>query len=59
MNTYLGACVELGPDDIDPELIAAAQVTYLEGYLFDPPLAQAGVSPRPPPSPTPPAAGWR
>src|SRR6266478_5441328 len=40
MNTYLGACVELGPADIDPEVIAAAQITYLEGYLFDPPLAQ-------------------
>jgi sugar/nucleoside kinase (ribokinase family) len=41
MATYLGACVELGPEDIDPELIGAAQVTYLEGYLFDPPRAQA------------------
>ncbi len=40
MNTYLGACVELGPDDIDPDVIAAAQITYLEGYLFDPPQAQ-------------------
>jgi sugar/nucleoside kinase (ribokinase family) len=40
MNTYLGACAELGPDDIDPDLIGAAQITYLEGYLFDPPLAQ-------------------
>jgi sugar/nucleoside kinase (ribokinase family) len=40
MNTYLGACVELGPDDIDPALIASAQVTYLEGYLFDPPGAK-------------------
>jgi sugar/nucleoside kinase (ribokinase family) len=40
MATYLGACVELGPEDIDPALIAAAQVTYLEGYLFDPPRAQ-------------------
>jgi sugar/nucleoside kinase (ribokinase family) len=40
MNTYLGACADLGPADIDPEMIAAAQVTYLEGYLFDPPLAQ-------------------
>ena len=39
MNTFLGACVELGPEDIDPELISAAQVTYLEGYLFDPPRA--------------------
>lgn len=40
MATYLGACVELGPEDIDPQLIAAAQVTYLEGYLFDQPRAQ-------------------
>ncbi len=40
LNTYLGACVALGPDDVDPEIVAAAQVTYLEGYLFDPPSAQ-------------------
>src|SRR5665213_417603 len=40
MNTFLGACVELGPEDIDPALIAGAQVTYLEGYLFDPPRAK-------------------
>ena len=40
MATYLGACVELGPEDIDPALIAAARITYLEGYLFDPPQAQ-------------------
>jgi sugar/nucleoside kinase (ribokinase family) len=40
LNTYLGACVALGPDDIDPDIVAAAQVTYLEGYLFDPPQAQ-------------------
>ena len=41
MNTYLGACVTFGPDDVDEDLIAAASVTYLEGYLFDPPEAQA------------------
>ena len=40
MNTFLGACVELGPEDIDPDLIANAQITYLEGYLFDPPRAK-------------------
>ena len=40
MNTFLGACVNLTPDDIDPELIASAKVTYLEGYLYDPPHAQ-------------------
>jgi sugar/nucleoside kinase (ribokinase family) len=40
MNTFLGACVDLGPEDVDAEIIAAAQVTYLEGYLFDPPRAK-------------------
>lgn len=40
MNTYLGACVELSPEDIDEALIAAAKVTYLEGYLWDPPAAK-------------------
>ena len=40
MATYLGACIDLGPEDIDEGLIATAQVTYLEGYLFDPPRAQ-------------------
>lgn len=39
MNTFLGACVELSPDDIDADIIKGAAVTYLEGYLFDPPLA--------------------
>src|SRR5579872_1959141 len=32
LNTYLGACIELGPGDVDPDLIARAKVTYLEGY---------------------------
>jgi sugar/nucleoside kinase (ribokinase family) len=40
MQTYLGACVELGPDDVDAALVAAAKVTYLEGYLWDPPGAK-------------------
>jgi len=40
MGTYLGACVDLGPEDIDPRVVAAAQITYLEGYLFDPPRAK-------------------
>ena len=35
MNTYLGACVNLGPEDIDPDFIARAKVTYMEGYLWD------------------------
>ena len=40
MNTYLGACANLGPADLDRELIESAQITHLEGYLYDPPLAQ-------------------
>jgi sugar/nucleoside kinase (ribokinase family) len=40
MNTYLGASALLGPDDLDSELIAAADVTYLEGYLWDRPEAK-------------------
>lgn len=36
MNTYLGACVGLGPEDIDPDYIAKGKVIYLEGYLWDP-----------------------
>ncbi|MEP4378020.1 MAG: adenosine kinase [Alphaproteobacteria bacterium] len=35
MNTFLGASVNLDPDDIDGDMIARAQVTYLEGYLWD------------------------
>lgn len=41
MNTFLGACVDFGPDDVDEAAVAGAAVTYLEGYLFDPPAAQA------------------
>jgi sugar/nucleoside kinase (ribokinase family) len=41
MNTFLGACVTFGENDIDHDAIASAKVVYLEGYLFDPPAAQA------------------
>ena len=41
MNTYLGACVGLGPLDVDEDAVASASVTYLEGYLWDPPGAKA------------------
>jgi sugar/nucleoside kinase (ribokinase family) len=40
MNTYLGAAQDLHPNDIDEEAIAAAGITYLEGYLWDPPHAK-------------------
>jgi len=41
MNTFLGACVAFGEAEVDTELVADASITYLEGYLFDPPAAQA------------------
>jgi sugar/nucleoside kinase (ribokinase family) len=43
MNTYLGACVELGPEDIDADTVAASAVTYFEGYLWDPPRAKEAI----------------
>lgn len=41
MNTYLGACQDLSEADIDPETVRRAAITYLEGYLWDPPHAKA------------------
>jgi sugar/nucleoside kinase (ribokinase family) len=40
MATYLGACTELGLDDIDTDLVEAGRYVYLEGYLWDPPEAK-------------------
>ena len=40
MSTYLGAAVELGPEDVDTDLVARCEVTYLEGYLWDKPRAK-------------------
>jgi sugar/nucleoside kinase (ribokinase family) len=43
MNTFLGACTELGPDDIDEARIANARVTYIEGYQWDTPQAKTAI----------------
>jgi sugar/nucleoside kinase (ribokinase family) len=43
MNTYLGACVELGPEDIDEQVVADSKITYFEGYLWDPPRAKEAI----------------
>jgi len=40
MNTYLGAAQDLRPADIEEAQVAAAEVVYLEGYLWDPPQAK-------------------
>ncbi|HEV7888947.1 MAG TPA: adenosine kinase [Acidimicrobiales bacterium] len=39
MSTYLGAAVGLRPSDIDVSVVEGAAVTYLEGYMWDPPEA--------------------
>jgi fructokinase len=41
MTVYLGACVAFAEADVDETVVATSAVTYLEGYLFDPPSAQA------------------
>lgn len=41
MQTYLGASATLAPDDLDQDAIGAADIVYLEGYLYDPPPAKA------------------
>jgi len=40
MNTYLGACHRLGPEDIDEALVADTKITYFEGFLWDAPSAR-------------------
>jgi sugar/nucleoside kinase (ribokinase family) len=40
MNTYLGACQNLTERDVDADLVRASKITYLEGYLWDPPEAK-------------------
>ena len=40
MNTYLGACAGLSPDDVPEDLIKSSAITYMEGYLWDPPGAK-------------------
>ena len=39
MNTFLGACIQMGPSHLDNQ--PTADVIYLEGYLFDAPNGPA------------------
>ncbi len=41
MNTYLGASTSFGVEQVDRDVIARSEILYLEGFLFDPPAAQA------------------
>lgn len=40
MNTYLGACHDLTEADIVEDQIGSAAITFMEGYLWDPPEAK-------------------
>ncbi len=35
MNTFLGISTDLDQGEVDPEVIKASNIVYLEGYLFD------------------------
>lgn len=43
MNTFLGASLELGPDDVDAATVEASRLVYFEGYLWDPPRAKEAI----------------
>ncbi|MEI9996118.1 MAG: adenosine kinase [Rhizomicrobium sp.] len=40
MSTYLGAAQEFSVDDVNEDEIASSAITYIEGYLWDPPKAR-------------------
>ncbi len=44
MNTFLGASQDLTEADVDYGLVANAKLTYLEGYLWDPPAPRAAMA---------------
>ncbi|OFX12955.1 MAG: carbohydrate kinase [Alphaproteobacteria bacterium RIFOXYD12_FULL_60_8] len=43
MNTFLGACTRLRPEDIDEAVVRESQVVYIEGYLWDMPEAKDAI----------------
>ena len=44
MNTYLGAAQELERRSVDLAAVADSAITYLEGYLWDPPAPRAAMA---------------
>jgi sugar/nucleoside kinase (ribokinase family) len=40
MQTFLGAAGDVGPGDVEGKLIVDSKVLYLEGYLWDQPIAR-------------------
>lgn len=44
LNTYLGACLELGPAHVSEQAIAEAGLVLLEGYIWDNPQGPAAAA---------------
>lgn len=44
MATYLGACLELVPQEIPIETLSNAKMLYLTGYQLEPPLREAAMA---------------
>jgi sugar/nucleoside kinase (ribokinase family) len=40
MSTFLGVASDLAPEDVPAGVVTGARVTYLEGYLWDQPVAK-------------------
>jgi sugar/nucleoside kinase (ribokinase family) len=43
MNTFLGACADVTPEDVNDAVIAKAKLLYVEGYLWDAPHAKEAI----------------
>ncbi len=44
MNTYLGICTDVAPEDIDASLITDAEIMLIEGYLWDQDSAKQAIT---------------
>lgn len=44
MNTYIGVCADIEPEDIDASLIQEAHVMLIEGYLWDQDSAKQAIT---------------
>lgn len=43
MNTYIGACAEVQPEDIDGNTVQQGKYLLIEGYLWDQPAAKQAI----------------
>jgi sugar/nucleoside kinase (ribokinase family) len=43
MNTYIGACADVLPEDINGHIIAQGKYLFIEGYLWDQPHAKQAI----------------